>query len=135
MHPLTVICISNNSYIITHRKLNLSFITQMSKIWKEKCRLFLLVVQNYFGPVQKKGSEIKLLYMSQKSKFSSDNSILALFKIIWTGSKNCQNDTLKPMHPSITDGVHRNENLVEIIPVFSTFLNFFKKKNYKSHFM
>ena len=23
--------------------------------------------------------------------------------------------------PSITDGVHRNENLVEIIPVFSTF--------------
>ena len=30
--------------------------------------------------------------------------------------------------PSITDGVHRNENLVEIIPVFSTFSNFFKKK-------
>ena len=26
--------------------------------------------------------------------------------------------------PSITDGVHRNENLVEIIPVFSTFSNF-----------
>ena len=23
--------------------------------------------------------------------------------------------------PSITDGVHRNENFVEIIPVFSTF--------------
>ena len=23
--------------------------------------------------------------------------------------------------PSITDGVHRNENVVEIIPVFSTF--------------
>ena len=32
--------------------------------------------------------------------------------------------------PSITDGVHRNENLVEIIPVFSTFSNFFKKKIY-----
>ena len=31
-------------------------------------------------------------------------------------------------HPSITDGVHRNENFMEIIPVFSTFLNFFKKK-------
>ena len=30
--------------------------------------------------------------------------------------------------PSITDGVHRNENLVAIIPVFSTFSNFFKKK-------
>ena len=26
--------------------------------------------------------------------------------------------------PSITGGVHRNENLVEIIPVFSTFSNF-----------
>ena len=31
-------------------------------------------------------------------------------------------------HPSITDGVHRNENFVAIIPVFSTFSNFFKKK-------
>ena len=31
--------------------------------------------------------------------------------------------------PSITDGVHRNKNFVEIIPVFSTFSNFFKKKN------
>ena len=30
--------------------------------------------------------------------------------------------------PSITDGVHRTENFVEIIPVFSTFSNFFKKK-------
>ena len=33
--------------------------------------------------------------------------------------------------PSITDGVHRNENFVEIIPVFSTFStfsNFFKKR-------
>ena len=38
--------------------------------------------------------------------------------------------------PSITDGVHRNENFVEIIPVFSTFSNFLKKKKiYKSHFM
>ena len=40
--------------------------------------------------------------------------------------------------PSITDGVHRNENFMEIIPVFSTFSNFFNKKNkknYKSHFM
>ena len=30
--------------------------------------------------------------------------------------------------PSITYGVHRNENFVEIIPLFSTFSNFFKKK-------
>ena len=38
--------------------------------------------------------------------------------------------------PSITDGVHRNENFEEIIQVFSTFSNFSKKKkNYKSHFM
>ena len=39
--------------------------------------------------------------------------------------------------PSITDGVHRNKNFVEIIPVFSTFSNFFKekKKNDKSRVM
>ena len=34
-------------------------------------------------------------------------------------------------NPSITDGVHHNENFVEIIPVFSTFSNFFKKKEKK----
>ena len=34
----------------------------------------------------------------------------------------------KPVPPSITDGVHRNENFVEIIPVFSTFS---KKKEKK----
>ena len=33
--------------------------------------------------------------------------------------------------PSITDGVHGNENFVEIIPVFSTFSNFFKTKKKK----
>ena len=32
--------------------------------------------------------------------------------------------------PSRRDGVHRTENFVEIIPVFSTFSNFFKKKIY-----
>ena len=30
--------------------------------------------------------------------------------------------------PSITDGVHRKDNFVEIIPVFSIFSNFFRKK-------
>ena len=30
--------------------------------------------------------------------------------------------------PSITDGVHRNENFVEIFKVFSTFQTFSKKK-------
>ena len=40
---------------------------------------------------------------------------------------------IKKIHilPSITDGVHCNENFVEIIPVFSTFSNFFKKKKKK----
>ena len=45
--------------------------------------------------------------------------------------------TIQGMRPSITDGVHRNENFAEIIPVFSTFSNFFrkkKKKNDKKHF-
>ena len=39
--------------------------------------------------------------------------------------------------PSITDGVHRKENFVEIIPVFSTFSKIFNNKFffYKSHFM
>ena len=36
-----------------------------------------------------------------------------------------------PGNPSITDGVHRTENFVEIIPVFLTFSNFFKKKKKK----
>ena len=35
--------------------------------------------------------------------------------------KRCQN-------PSITDGVHRKENFVEIIPVFSTFSKIFNNK-------
>ena len=36
------------------------------------------------------------------------------------------------LRPSITDGVHRNENLVDIIPVFSTFSKIFNnnKKNF-----
>ena len=33
--------------------------------------------------------------------------------------------------PSITDGVHRNENFEEIIPVFSSFSNFFKQNKKK----
>ena len=33
--------------------------------------------------------------------------------------------------PSITDGVHSNENFVEIIPVFSTFSNFFQRYTYR----
>ena len=43
------------------------------------------------------------------------------------GKTNIFEDATKSYVPSITDGVHRNENLVEIIPVFSTFSNFFKK--------
>ena len=37
--------------------------------------------------------------------------------------------------PSITDGVHRNENFVAIIPVFSNFLKKKKIYIYKSHSM
>ena len=33
--------------------------------------------------------------------------------------------------PSITDGVHRNENFVEIIPVFFHFFKIFQKKKKK----
>ena len=49
----------------------------------------------------------------------------------------CFDNDTKSYNPSIRDRVHRNENFVEIIPVFSTFSNFFEKKkiNYKSHFM
>ena len=50
---------------------------------------------------------------------SSDN----LVKIIEQGD-------LVTLEPSITDGVHRNENFVEIIPVFSTLSNFSKKYIY-----
>ena len=35
------------------------------------------------------------------------------------------------MNPSKPDGVHRKENFVEIIPVFSTFSKIFKKKKKK----
>ena len=50
-------------------------------------------------------------------------------------SKTVQCDGLMntyPWIPSITDGVHLNENLVEIISVFSTFSNFFKKEKRKN---
>ena len=43
--------------------------------------------------------------------------------------QQCNHLSFLRYSPSITDGVHRNENLVEIIPVFSTFSNIFKKKN------
>ena len=46
---------------------------------------------------------------------------------------------LSSSNPSITDGVHCNENLVEIIPVFFNFFKLFQKKKniyiYISHFM
>ena len=53
---------------------------------------------------------------------------------LWSFQLGSKKDRLEP---SIRDRVHRNENFVEIIPVFSTFSNFFKKKKYiyKSHFM
>ena len=47
---------------------------------------------------------------------------------IWNNAqKQCNN-------PSIIDGVHRNENFVEIIPVFSKFFKVFQKKLLKSFY-
>ena len=50
-------------------------------------------------------------------KISEDNFVFIGSPKTWT--------------PSITDGVHRNENAEEIIPVFSTFSNFFKQNKKK----
>ena len=50
------------------------------------------------------------------------------FKVLW---QHCAGIAARPtskISPSITDGVHRNENFVEIIPVFSTFKKKRKKK-------
>ena len=66
------------------------------------------------------------------------------YSVLFYNQKNLKDnhfDRMKHGNPSITDGVHRNENFVEIIPVFSTLSNFFKKRkkkkkrNYKSHLM
>ena len=57
----------------------------------------------------------------------------------WKRMQNCTLDefveitSLMQCTPSITDGVHRNKNFVEIIPVFSTFSNFLKKKKKKKY--
>ena len=65
--------------------------------------------------------------MSEKT--SKINNTVGLF-----GPRNYTTYTLNKNTaiPSITDGVHRNENLVEIIPVFSTFSNLFKRKKKKN---
>ena len=75
-----------------------------------------------------KGKEIKILYMHVKLKHKEADRIRQDQKETDRNSRNRQD-------PSIRDRVHRNENFVEIIPVFSTFFSSFKKKIYKSHFM
>ena len=50
-------------------------------------------------------------------------------RLKWVANGN--NLTNMCSRPSITDGVHRNENFEEIIPVFSTFSNFFKQNKKK----
>ena len=44
------------------------------------------------------------------------------------GNRNFIDAISVGQNPSITDGVHRKENFVKIIPVFSTFSKFFKKE-------
>ena len=52
--------------------------------------------------------------------------IAAFFKILSLQDFKLENTyNRETVQPSITDGVHRNENFEEIIPVFS---NFFKHK-------
>ena len=50
-----------------------------------------------------------------------------MFTQAWNWNWNEQNKLFIATVRS-TDGVHRNENFEEIIPVFSTFSNFFNKK-------
>ena len=63
-----------------------------------------LILQINVGPVSR---NLRLSYI-----FKEIQIILRLFLVI--------------AMPSITDGVHRNVNFVEIIPVFSSFSKFFK---------
>jgi hypothetical protein len=67
-------------------------------------------------------------HFSTKSQIGSKNFLKSTFLGIFLFLKV---QIQLSIRPSITDGVHRNENLVEIIPVFSTFSNFFKKKKKK----
>ena len=60
----------------------------------------------------------KSIYLRLFSFKKSEKEALSSSSFIWS-------------QPSITDGVHRNENFAEIIPFFSTFSNFFKKRKKK----
>ena len=91
-------------------------ISATSKIISPRCALDRISVQ-------------QILNFVLKNKLFC-NSVFG-WKIYRAWSEFCLN-TLSTWYPSITDGVHRNENLVEKILVFSTFSNFFKKKKKKN---
>ena len=60
--------------------------------------------------------------------------IAAFFKILSLQDFKLENTyNRETVQPSITDGVHRNENFEETIPVFSTSSNFFKQKKKKNY--
>ena len=61
--------------------------------------------------------ENRILILIYNSTFKRDHEYLNFLSYNFYGR-----------NPSITDGVHRKDNFVEIIPVFSIFSNFFKKK-------
>ena len=61
------------------------------------------------------------LYMTKKM-----GTMFFQKKIFWKWHFNGY-ECNKQCYPSITDGVHRNENFEEIIPVFSSFSKFLKK--------
>ena len=94
-------------------------VTILRFIWKTivkiKC-LFLMLL--YYAPCCARNNGMEFFL---KSSFLTYMCLFAF--------RYCK---ILTINPSITDGVHRKENLVELIPVFSTFSNFFKKKEKKN---
>ena len=92
-------------------------------------------MQENFGDVLSHLQELKEgqkeLISGQNAIFGDTQEINEKLDMLIDASKLQYKKQQKIPKPSITDGVHRNENLVEIIPVFSTFSNFFKKKKKK----
>ena len=131
-----IICDSSNSYQkldnfkVLGCKISVYHLASYS-FWGNSSSLNLAIVANSITVFLHIVSAETILFWSQyinvRKLFKGGNYSRA--ETIW-------GNTIINVTPSITDGVHRNENLVEIIPVFSPFSNFFKKKTtYKSHYM
>ena len=89
--------------------------TALSVVTLESCDLCIF---NSCCPVRW-SSKLKAII---ESLFGLTNMYIIPFK----NNASPKRKYLKTLSPSKTDGVHRNENFVEIIPVFSTFSKFFK---------